>query len=412
VKALALLAALLLSGCAALQPAPSDAAGRLALIDTVWTAIDSRHVDPAPPDWATARERHREAVLNAPAEPDPEALWLALDRVAGERRDAHTRVEGPREVRRKTHDSGPSLGLSLSLLEGEWVADKVLPDGPAARAGVRPGMRLLRWNGRAPEALWAERLAQARHSSTERARDITALRQWLDGPPGSRVQLEWQGQDGAPLPMTLSRAEQALPPRWSFELRPGGVAVLRWNRFDLRIEAALRETLLSLPTLRGLVLDLRSNGGGSFDMTKRLLDLLLPTEQVVQFTHLRGGQRRVVHRAGGAAGAYAGPLLVLVDRASGSGSEMLAGTLQQAGRAEVLGETSCGCLLGIDRYLPLSAGARLAISERALTLADGRRVEGVGLRPDVEVPRTLAALRAGRDEVLERAEQRLLRNAP
>lgn len=399
-------ALLLLAGCAGIAPAPGDAAARAVLLDQVWQAIDERHVDPAPPDWPLARERHRAEVLAAPDQPDPEAFWQALDRVAGERHDAHTRVEGPRDVRRRVADRGPTLGFTLAHIEGQWVAERVQPGSAAAAAGLRPGMRLLSWQGRAAEAEWVERLARTRQSSTPQARALTALRQWLDGPPGSRVALRWQGLDGQPIEMELERVEQDLPPRWSFELRPSGVGVLRWNRFDTRIQGELLDTLRHLPPITGLVLDLRGNGGGNFDMTRRLLDQLLPENQTVQLTRWRGSQRVQLHRAGGP-GAYAGPLRVLVDAASASGSEMLAGALQHAGRARVLGETSCGCLLGIQRYLELAGGGRLAVSERALALPDGRRLEGIGLQPDRVVPRTLEALRAGRDEGLEAAEQEL-----
>lgn len=400
-------AALLLAGCASPPPVRDDAALRLALLDEVWQTIDRRHVDPAPPEWAQARQRHREAVLAAPLEPDPEALWWALDRVAGERRDAHTRVEGPRELRRRVQERGPTLGFTLARVEGQWVAERVTAGSAAAAAGLRPGMRLLAWQGRDAEQEWAERLARSRPSSTPQAQALTALRQWLDGPLGSTVALDWQGPDGQPLAMRLERVETALLPHWSFELRPSGVAVLRWNRFDLRIEAALSERLRQLPPLKGLVLDLRGNGGGNFDMTRRLLDLLLPVNQPVQLGRLAGATQLQVYRAGGP-GAYAGPLRVLVDAASASGAEMLAGTLQQLGRARVLGEPSCGCLLGIQRYQRLEGGGRLAVSERELRLPDGRRIEGQGLQPDRIVTRRLAALRAGQDEALEAAEQELL----
>ncbi|MBB5202748.1 carboxyl-terminal processing protease [Inhella inkyongensis] len=397
----------LLAGCAVVPPAPRDAGEREALLQRVWQLIDERHVDPAPPGWGDAPLRHRAAVLGA-SEADPEALWQALDGLAGERRDAHTRVEGPREVQRKTEDRGPSLGLGLAQLEGQWVIDRVLPDSPAFDAGLRPGDVLLQWQGRSPEDLWAEHLRDARQSSTAQARELSALRRWLDGPLGSTVALRWQNASGAVQEQSLSRRERPTPARWRLELRPSGVGVLQWNRFDVGIEAALVKALRELPPLKGLVLDLRGNGGGNFDMTKRLLDRLLPQSQPIQITQAKGGTDRQTHRAGGTAALYAGPLRVLMDRQSASGAEMLASSLQFHGRARVLGETSCGCLLGIRRHVPLAPQARLAISEMGITLPDGRRIEGQGVEPDRAVPRTLAALRAGRDEVLEAAEAELI----
>lgn len=400
-----------LAGCASAPPsllplnAADAAAARAALVDQVWRTIDERHVDPAPAGWADAAQRHRQAVLNAPgpgAGPDPDALWHALDLVAGERRDAHTRVEGPRDVRRATLGELSTPGFSLVQLDGRWWADRVQPGSAAEAAGLRPGLHLLAWNGQDPQALWAARLANARHNSTPQARERRTLRDWLDGPPGSRVALRWAQPDGSVLTMDISRSTVVQPPRSELLQRADGLAVLRWNRFDPSLTDALLQALRTASAARGLVLDLRGNGGGSFDMARTLLDALLPTATDVWVTHRRDGQNEQRVRTSGRA-LYTGPLLVLLDSASASGSEMLAAALQHSGRARVLGETSCGCLLAVRRHVPLPDGARLAISEMALALPDGRRVEGVGVRPDVPVLRTLAALREGRDEVLDAA---------
>ena len=397
---------LALVGCATTPPWVDTPAARAAMLDAVWRGIDERHVDPPPAGWTDARERLRAAVLDAPTD-DPDGVWQALDRVAGERRDAHTRVEGPRDLRRTVHHEINSLGFTLALVEGQWVADRVLPDSPAARAGLQVGQRLLSWDGEPPEAVWERRWATARDSSTRQARELTTLRQWLDGPAGRPVALRWAQPDGSAWDVTLARETRRVPSAVVQQRLASGVTVLRWNRFDEALEPELLRALRQVPPGPGLVLDLRGNGGGSFDMSKRLIGALLPAPAVVQVTHRRGGSDRTLHRVGGAP-LYAGPLVLLVDRASASGSEMLAGSLQALGRARVVGETSCGCLLGIRRYLDLAPNARLAISEQALALPDGRRIEAVGVQPDVPVPRRLAALRAGRDEALAAAEALLL----
>lgn len=375
-------------------------------MERVWRGIDERHVDPPPADWAQARERWRDAVQTAPTD-DPDALWQALDGLAGERRDAHTRVEGPRDLRRVVNHEIHTLGFTLAWIEGEWVADRVLPESPAARAGLQVGQRLLTWDGEPPEEVWARRWRNARGSSTPQARELMAMRRWLDGPAGSSVVLRWQGPDGLEQTMSLARELRRVPSVASLFTQASGVSVLRWNRFDTQLEPELMRALSEVPPGPGLVLDLRGNGGGSFDMTKRLIGALLPEATDVHVTNMRGGHGRAVHLVGGAP-RYTGPLVVLVDRASASGSEMLASSLQAVGRARVVGELSCGCLLAIRRYIDLAPNARLAVSEQALALPDGRRIEGVGVQPDVTVPRTLAALREGRDLVMAAAEDLLL----
>ncbi len=402
---------LVLTGCASPPTAvQDDPDGRMALLDTVWQTIAERHVDPPPPGWEAARERHRAAVLAAPPlAQDPEALWAALDGVAAEWRDAHTRVEGPRDIARQLRHEFVTLGFSLIDVEGQWVAQRVDPQSAAYLEGLRNGMRLLSWNGEPPDAVWARLQANPRPSSTPQATATRALRRWLDGAPGTVVQSRWLNQDGSELALVSERRTQQRPPTWKLEERQTGVAVLRWNQFDTRLEAPLTEALAQLPsTVRGLILDLRGNGGGSFAMTQRLAASFLPEPQPGAIVGRKGdpGRPQVL----GGKPLYTGPLVVLLDRVSASGSELLARTLQMLGRAKVVGELSCGCLLSVSRYLPLAPSARLAVSDGHIRWDNGR-VEGLGVMPDVPVTRTLAALREGRDEVLARAEGLLLREA-
>jgi carboxyl-terminal processing protease len=95
---------------------------------------------------------------------------------------------------------------------------------------------------------------------------------------------------------------------------------------------------------------------------------------------------------------------ILVDGGSASGSELFAGTMQALGRAKVVGQPSCGCLLGFLGYAAVPGGAELAYSEVGFVLANGRHVEGEGVIPDDPVPLTLADLRVGRDRALEEAQ--------
>jgi C-terminal processing protease CtpA/Prc len=107
-------------------------------------------------------------------------------------------------------------------------------------------------------------------------------------------------------------------------------------------------------------------------------------------------------------GTYAGPVAVLVNAGSGSGSELFAGLLQAHGRARVVGETSCGCLLAFLGYATVPGGGRLAYSEVGFEFPNGARIEGAGVVPDVPVPTTAADLLADRDRALEAAVASLL----
>jgi carboxyl-terminal processing protease len=103
-----------------------------------------------------------------------------------------------------------------------------------------------------------------------------------------------------------------------------------------------------------------------------------------------------------------------MDPGSASASESFASLMQSHKRATVVGQVSCGCLLGFMGYATVPGGGKLAYSELGYVLPDGRRIEGTGVLPDVPVPPTLEDLRLNRDRVLEAAVAQLLqpRTAP
>jgi carboxyl-terminal processing protease len=102
-------------------------------------------------------------------------------------------------------------------------------------------------------------------------------------------------------------------------------------------------------------------------------------------------------------GLYPGPVAILLDRDSGSGSELFGAILQSQKRASVVGQVSCGCLLAYMGYASVPGGGKLAYSEVGFQLPDGKRIEGIGVIPDVAVPLVAEDLRTGRDRILETA---------
>ena len=100
-------------------------------------------------------------------------------------------------------------------------------------------------------------------------------------------------------------------------------------------------------------------------------------------------------------------MAILVNATSASGSELFAATMQAAGRATVIGEPSCGCLLGFLGYARVPGGAELAYSEVGFVMANDKRIEGEGVIPDRPVPLSLGDLQMNRDRVLEEAQAAL-----
>ena len=105
---------------------------------------------------------------------------------------------------------------------------------------------------------------------------------------------------------------------------------------------------------------------------------------------------------------YRGPVVVLVDGATGSAAEIFAAVLQDHGRATGVGRRTAGEVLA-SWFYRLPDGGELQLSREDYVAPKGRRIEGKGVEPDIVVPRRLEDVRAGRDVELERAVEVLRR---
>jgi carboxyl-terminal processing protease len=103
--------------------------------------------------------------------------------------------------------------------------------------------------------------------------------------------------------------------------------------------------------------------------------------------------------------AYTGPVAILINTGSASASEHFSAAMQDLGRASIVGEPSCGCLLAFMGYANIPGGGELAYSEVGFATPKGRRIEGAGVMPDKLVALTQADLQVARDRALEVAQE-------
>ncbi len=260
-------------------------------------------------------------------------------------------------------------GIGVEILEEEGRLKVVAPiDGtPAARAGLRPGDLI--------EAVDGESTAVV---GTEGA--LAKLR----GAIGDPVTLTLRrGGEEAPFDVTLTRALIDIPSvnhRW---LVPG-LAYLRVVQFQTHTGDDLKEALATLrdaAPLNGVVLDLRNNPGGVLQSGVAVADAFLDSGLIVE-TRGRGAgaNERYEAQAGDLTGGA--PLVVLINEGTASASEIVAGALQDHGRALLLGRRSFG-KGSVQTLMPLSESRALKITTARYYTPSGRSIQAQGIVPDL-----------------------------
>ncbi|MEO8102752.1 MAG: S41 family peptidase [Betaproteobacteria bacterium] len=422
---------LLLPGCAVLDPNniigrrnPAQLAGsqafppstdnwRQAALDYVWTTINEKYYDPKlnGVDWQAARRKYEPEALAAPGDDE---YWDALDRMTGELKDSHTRVHGPKQVAQQRDHESHSLGIGIIELGDELIVSSVHPQSDAWWAGVRPGMALKTIDGEPAMARYRYLMTEVRDSSTPWARSRGAIRKIAVGDIDSKVGMTFaRVGDGGEISATLKRRVFRIPPEISSRILPSGQGYVRFSNFLGGLEDGVLAAIDRMKDTPGMIVDLRNNGGGSLMMANTLISKFLSAPAKGARVLTRTGKPITVafipvlkletELNGNKEDAYTKPLVVLTNENSASASEIFASTLQDLGRATVIGQRTCGCLLGYLGYADLPGGGQLAYSEIGFVSPKGRRIEGGGVTADIEIKPAREDIVFNRDRALEAA---------
>jgi carboxyl-terminal processing protease len=382
--------------------------------DFVWQTINERYHDATlnGTDWNAVGMRYRPVALAAP---NDDAFWEVLDRMTGELKDAHTRVESPKRVELRKRDESITLGFSFIAVEGKLAISSVHVESDAWWAGVRPGMTLVSIAGEPAGRAYEKLKADTRFDSTERSRHLRAVRKLVTGEPGTTVAFTFERGDGSRFDATLTRRKITARNFETHRVLPSGYGYIRFSQWSVTLTARAIAGLEELIDTPGLVIDLRGNPGGSVHAVNQMLGKFFNKRTELGHATTRTGQPialflgaieiiKLKRTVEGDPAAYKGPVVILMNAQSASGSELFAGTLQAAKRAAIVGEPSCGCLLGFLGYARIPGGGELAYSEVGFVMSNGKKIEGEGVLPDYPVTVTFSDLQLSRDRALEEAQ--------
>ncbi|HKQ52970.1 MAG TPA: S41 family peptidase [Pyrinomonadaceae bacterium] len=392
---------------------------RLAVFDDVWETIRDRYYDPEfhGVDWEAAREKFRP--LAAHAESTRE-LYTVLRRMLGSLRDPHTRVFAPDEKFDWRRPRFIGVGLSVREVGGLPVVVAVERGSEAERAGLRAGDVVAAVDDEPALDLFARRLKEQAASPDAASMRFQVMARLFEGPQGSTVSVRWLGADGRERTTTLRREWRERDSSLRVRRVRGEIGVVEFDIFTEEVAASLVRALdRELRDVRGLVVDLRYNGGGETEAMTEVASAFLPAGRSLgRFTDRRGRLQFEPHTRAALLFApdriktFRGPVIILTSERTSSAAEIFVAALKEAGRATTVGQSTCGCVLAIRRQHALPDGGELSVSEMDYQTAAGFRLEGAGLVPDELVTLDRQDLRARRDRAFERAVERLRPERP
>ncbi len=270
----------------------------------------------------------------------------------------------------RTDASGSFEGIGAMVrMNDEGILEIVrpFPDHPAAEAGLLPGDMVLAVDG---QSIVGYGVYEA----------ITLIR----GPQGTPVVLTVQrGAGSEPFDVTIVRARIEIPIVES-QMLEGDIGYVSLFEFSAQAAAQLEEALKELlgQGATALIFDLRDNHGGWLDQAVQVSDLFLD-EGIVLIERTSGDQQQEFTSTGKGP-AQEIPLVVLVNAGSASASEIVAGALQDRGRAILIGERTFG-KGSVQLPHTLSDGSELRVTIARWFTPDDRAIHGEGLTPDIEV---------------------------
>ena len=332
---------------------PNDATSDFGLMAEAWNAIHTHYVD-------------------KPAE-EPRALTYGaisgmVDALGDTGHSVFLSPEMIKEEESFIKGEYQGIGLEVRMKDGHVVIVAPFDGSPAQKSGLMPGEIIMDVNGRNILNLT---LLQVVHE--------------ILGPVGTQVTLTvMDPKTGTTQKVTMTRASITVNSVTWHQLPGTEVAHLRIARFSEGATKDLKKALKEIQQqgLKGIVLDLRNNPGGIFREAVSTASQFLSGGNVLLIKDAEGRIKPVAVEKGGPAKDI--PMVVLVNGGTASAAEIVAGALQDAGRARLVGETTFGTGTVLQEF-PLSDGSALMLAVEEWLTPDGHTIWHKGITPNLVV---------------------------
>lgn len=278
--------------------------------------------------------------------------------------------EAYKEVKVETEGEFGGLGIEIAIKDGLLTIIAPIDDTPAFRAGLKADDRIVK-------------------IEDELTRDITLMEavKKLRGEPGSKVNITVM-REGAEklLDFTITRDIIKIKSIRKAKLFEDNIGYIRLSEFQERSPEDLEEALSKLEKLGmdSLILDLRNNPGGLLDSAVKVAEKFIPAGKVIVSTRGRIAQQDMVFSSSLRGKHRTYPLVVLISKGSASGSEIVAGAVQDYKSGILLGTKTFG-KGSVQTVIPLVDGSALRLTTSKYFTPNGRCIHEEGIEPDIEV---------------------------
>lgn len=272
-----------------------------------------------------------------------------------------------REMQIETEGRFGGLGIEITIRDDMLTVVSPIEGTPAFRAGIQPGDQIIKVDG----------------ESTKDMQLVDAVKK-LRGLEGTAVTISILRKDFAePKDFVLTRAVIEIKSVRSKQL-PDDIGYIKLRSFQKTTAKELEDALQDLEEqhVRALVLDLRNNPGGLLEQAIAVSDEFLEAGKLIVYTKGRLAGQNMKGFSKNERAYLSHPMVVLINEGSASASEIVAGALQDLGRATIIGTQSFG-KGSVQTIIPLSDGSGLRLTTAKYFTPKGREIQGKGIAPDI-----------------------------